>query len=86
MLIHQMNVVTAFLNGKLEEENYMEQLDGYICPGKEHFARKLKRGRTVKKWNPNQNTPGVKSCSERSKKGHAEKDVKLKWTAKIPYY
>ena len=43
MLIHQMDVVTAFLNGKLDEEIYMQQLDGYINPGKEHLACKLKK-------------------------------------------
>ena len=30
MPIHQMDVVTAFLNGKLDEEMYMQQPDGYI--------------------------------------------------------
>ena len=28
MLIHQMDVVTVFLNGKLDEEIYMEQPEG----------------------------------------------------------
>ena len=43
MLVHQMDVVTAFLNGKLEEEIYMEQPDGYIQPGKEHLVCKLQK-------------------------------------------
>ena len=43
MLIHQMDVVTAFLNGKLDEEIYMAQLDGYVEAGKEHLVCKLKK-------------------------------------------
>ena len=42
MLIHQMDVVTAFLNGKLDEDIYMQQPDGYIEPGREHLVCKLK--------------------------------------------
>ena len=43
MLIHQMDVVTAFLNGTLEEEIYMEQPPGYIKEGKERLVCKLKK-------------------------------------------
>ena len=43
LLIHQMDVVTAFLNGNLEEEIYMEQPDGYIQPGKENLVCKLQK-------------------------------------------
>ena len=43
MLIHQMDVVTAFLNGKLDEEIYMAQPDGCVEAGKEHLVCKLKK-------------------------------------------
>lgn len=43
MIIHQMDVVTAFLNGKLEDDIYMEQPEGYIVAGKEQLVCKLKR-------------------------------------------
>ena len=33
--VHQMNVKTAFLNGDLDEEIYMEQPEGFIVPGRE---------------------------------------------------
>ena len=33
--IHQMDVKIAFLNGDLDEEIYMEQLEGFIIPGQE---------------------------------------------------
>ena len=31
--IHKMNLKTAFLNGDLNEEIYMEQPEGFIVPG-----------------------------------------------------
>ena len=43
MLVHQMDVITAFLNGDLKEEIYMQQPPGYIQPGKEELVCKLKK-------------------------------------------
>lgn len=43
LIVHQMDVVTAFLNGTLKEEVYMEQPDYYKEPEKEHLVCKLKR-------------------------------------------
>ena len=47
---------------------------------------KLKRERRSKKRNeiPTKTSPGVKKVAAKNvKKGHAEKDVKSKWAAKI---
>ena len=43
MLIHQMDAITAFLNGELKEEIYMRQPERYVVPGKEHMVCKFKK-------------------------------------------
>ena len=43
MLIHQMDVVTALLNGTLDEEIYMQQPEGYVEPGKEGLVCRLNK-------------------------------------------
>ena len=39
--VHQMDVKTAFLNGDLDEEIYMEQPEGFSAPGQEKKVCKL---------------------------------------------
>ena len=39
--IHQMDVKTAFLNGDLDEEIYMEQPEGFVAPEQEKKVCKL---------------------------------------------
>ena len=41
--LYQMDVKTAFFNGELDEEIYMDQLVGFVAKGQEHKVCKLKR-------------------------------------------
>ena len=41
--IHQMDVKTAFLNGELDVEIYMEQPEGFVQKGREHLVCKLRK-------------------------------------------
>ena len=43
MIVHQMDLVTAFLNGELDEGIYMQQPDGYEVSGKENLVCLLKK-------------------------------------------
>ncbi|GJV15188.1 zinc finger, CCHC-type containing protein [Tanacetum coccineum] len=43
LVIHQMDVKTAFLNGDLDEEIYMKQPEGFVIPGHESKVCKLKK-------------------------------------------
>jgi hypothetical protein len=41
LIIHQMDVKTAFLNGELEEEIYIDQPDRFVANGQENKVCKL---------------------------------------------
>ncbi|GKA62888.1 zinc finger, CCHC-type containing protein, partial [Tanacetum coccineum] len=43
LVIHQMDVKTAFLNGDLDEEIYMKQPEGFVMPGHESKVCKSKK-------------------------------------------
>ena len=43
MKIHQMDVVTAFLNGDLTEDINMQQPPGYVNKGNERLVCKLRK-------------------------------------------
>jgi hypothetical protein len=41
--LHQMDVKTAFLNGKIEQEVFVEQLDGFVLHNKGTHVCKLRK-------------------------------------------
>ena len=41
LIVHQRDVKTAFLNGDLNEEVYVEQLEGFVLPRNEKKVCKL---------------------------------------------
>nr|GEY63909.1 zinc finger, CCHC-type [Tanacetum cinerariifolium] len=45
LVIHQMNVKAAFLNGDLDEEVYMKQPEGFVMPGNEHKVSSAAAGK-----------------------------------------
>nr|GEY21380.1 zinc finger, CCHC-type [Tanacetum cinerariifolium] len=43
LVIHQMDMITAFLNGDLDEKIYMKQPEGFVMPERESKLCKLKK-------------------------------------------
>ena len=41
--LNQMDVKTTFLNGNLDKEVFIDQLEGFVVEGKEHMVCKLKK-------------------------------------------
>ena len=69
MLIHQMDVETAFVNGKLGEEIYMQQPEGYVKPGEKYLVCKLEKS-----------LYGLKQSSPCSNKAFRERVEKIGFT------
>ena len=61
LLVHQMDVKTAFLNGELNEEIYMQQPDGFVIDGQERKVCRLLKSlyglkQAPKQWHDKFNT------------------------------
>nr|GEZ31330.1 zinc finger, CCHC-type [Tanacetum cinerariifolium] len=54
LVIYQMDVKTAFLNGDLDDEVYMKQPKGFVMPGNEHKVCKLVKSLSRLKQAPKQ--------------------------------
>jgi hypothetical protein len=52
--LEQLDVKTAFLYGELEEDIYMNQLEGFVIPKKENLVCRLKRSLYGLKQSPRQ--------------------------------
>nr|GFB57890.1 zinc finger, CCHC-type [Tanacetum cinerariifolium] len=67
LVIHQMDIKTAFLNGDLDEEMYMKQPKGFVMPGNEHNVCKLVKSlyglkQALKQWHQKFDEVVLSSC------------------------
>ncbi len=74
--IHQMDVKTAFLNGELKEDIYMDQLQGFVQDGKEDLVCKLKKSlyglkQSPRAWYQRINMFFTHECFSRSQADHS---------------
>lgn len=69
--IDHLDVMTAFLNGELEEDVYMEQPEGFIVAGQEHKVCKLNKAlyglkQASRQWNKKLNSMFIENGYNRS--------------------
>ena len=64
LIVHQMDVKTAFLNRELDEEIYMDQLDGFVVKGQESKVCKLLKSLYGLKQAPKQWHDRMRSLTE----------------------
>jgi hypothetical protein len=79
--VHHMDVKSAFLNGDLEEEVYVEQPAGFVVTGKEHKVFKLRKAlyglhQAPRAWNAKLDDTLLSLGFKRSPSEHA---VYVRW-------
>ncbi|RVW67259.1 Retrovirus-related Pol polyprotein from transposon TNT 1-94 [Vitis vinifera] len=77
MVLHQMDVKTAFLNGDLEDKVYMKQPEGFIANGNDHIVCKLKKFIYGLKQESHQWSRTLESCKESHEILKGTRDYKL---------
>ena len=64
-----MDVITAFLNGKLDEEIYLQQPERYVSLGEEHLVCKLEKSLYGLKQSPR--------CWNKAFREYLEKQIEI---------